>query len=310
MNLGVIEEALLLALRASLGNDIAWQRGPAFVGPATGVRAQVFVHATTFDDARGITNDYTHIARVPLARPGGLSGFAEQRPATIEVHVVCVCAVHAQAQELAGLVLPEALEVLATLGPMRLSDPSDARRRVHFADHRGALDRVCSERVADGGATAAQVTLTLRLTGFLHVELLARGGLQPLDPYAIPIALEIHADPAGVDLQREHVQLMNRGDAPLDLAGWTLQDAARRPHVYRFVPPRVLAPGAKLTLWTGRGRDDQDNVWWGRRRAVWNNTGDIAILRDPDGEERARASWSPPLPPKKNKKKKKSVPRR
>jgi hypothetical protein len=29
---------------------------------------------------------------------------------------------------------------------------------------------------------------------------------------------------------------------------------------------------------------------------VWNNTGDVAVLRDPDGAERARASWSPPLP--------------
>ena len=37
----------------------------------------------------------------------------------------------------------------------------------------------------------------------------------------------------------------------------------------------------------------------GRRQAVWNNTGDIAILRDPDGVERARAVCVPAPKPAK-----------
>lgn len=300
MNLGALETTLLAALQAAISDGVAWQRGPAFVGPSTGLRAQVFVHAGGFDDASGLADGGAQVARVPLTRPGGLAGFGEQRPASIDVDVVCVCAQHTQAQDLAGLLLPAALEALATLGPVRVSDPADALRRARFAEHRAVLHQMRSSRLAHEGAVAAQVALRFRLSGFLHTELVAPGGLRTVDPYAAPVRIEIHADPAGVDLPAEHVQLHNPGPAPLDLSGWTLQDVARRPHVYRFPPATVLLAGERLTLWTGGraevGRDGAGQLWWGRRRAVWNNTGDIALLRDPDGVERARASWRPTLP--------------
>ena len=47
----------------------------------------------------------------------------------------------------------------------------------------------------------------------------------------------------------------------------------------------------------GRGADDAHNLYWGRRQAVWTNTGDTAVLRDPDGSERARAECVPASPP-------------
>lgn len=296
MNLGALEAALLSGLQAAIADGVAWHRGPAFVGPSTGLRAQVFVHASAFDDALGVAEGGAHVARMPLSRPGGLAGYSEHRPASIDLDLVCVCAQHAQAQALSGLLLPAAMETLSTLGPVRVSDPADALRRMRFAEHRGVLHHMRSSRLSEGSAVAAQVALRFRLTGFLHVELLAAGGLQVVDSYVAPVVVEIHADPAGVDLPHEHVRLHNHGALQLDLSGWTLQDAARRPHVYRFPPTTVLAPGDTLTLWTGSGRDGAGQLWWGRRRAVWNNTGDIALLRDPDGVERARAVWRPPLP--------------
>ena len=45
MNLGLIEEALQRTLQAQLGGDVECRTGPAFCGPASGLRPQVFVHA-------------------------------------------------------------------------------------------------------------------------------------------------------------------------------------------------------------------------------------------------------------------------
>jgi hypothetical protein len=52
-----------------------------------------------------------------------------------------------------------------------------------------------------------------------------------------------------------------------------------------FSPP----PGAKV--WTRAGVNDAENLFWGRRSAVWNNTGDKAVLRDENGVDVARYAY-------------------
>lgn len=49
-----------------------------------------------------------------------------------------------------------------------------------------------------------------------------------------------------------------------------------------------LASGATVSVWTGPGRDDAENLYWNRRAAVWNNAGDVAVLADAMGREVAR----------------------
>lgn len=154
------------------------------------------------------------------------------------------------------------------------------------------------------GIAVAQVLLTLRLQGYLHVQLVRRGGLHKKSPYDLPLRLTLQADPAGPDLQREHALIHNDGESTVDLGGWSVQDSApRRSHRYTFTPGRLLAPGATLRLWSGRGKDDAGNVYWGRRQAVWTNTGDTATLFDPDGVQRAQVQYvaSPSPPPAKRK---------
>ena len=296
MNLGIVEDYLLRALQSRLGTDVEMRAGPAFCGPATGLRAQVFVHAVAFSDFGGVTAEGARTSRQPVALDGGASGFTEQRPGAIDIDVSCICAQHGQAQVLAGLVVPVLLEALETLAPPLLSDPADATRRLRFGDHQAHVRALRSLRLVHDCVGAAQVVLSLRVDGFLHVLLARKGGLVKQSAYLAPLRLEIQADPDGSDVQREQVLLHNEGDSAVDLGGWTLHDAARRPHVYTFAATCRLGAGSTLRLWSGRGSDDAGNVYWGRRQAVWNNTGDVAILRDPDGTERARASWSPPLP--------------
>jgi hypothetical protein len=295
MNLGPIEDHVLQALRTALGPAPELHAGPVQPGPATGLLTQVFVHVT-YTDAGGYTAEGAQVARQPLQLPRGVQGYSEQRPGWLDVEVHLLCAQHRQAQQLAGRAAPVLLEALQTLAPPLLSPAEDRLRQLRFADFRAHVRGQRSARLVHEGVAVAQVVLALRVEGFVHLHMARSGGFQPIDPYDQPLRLHIDADPAGTDLQREHVQLLNAGTTRVDLAGWTLHDAARRPHSYRFGADVQLAPGASLRLWTGRGRDDAGNLYWGRRAAVWNNTGDVAVLRDPADVERARAQWLPPLP--------------
>ena len=45
----------------------------------------------------------------------------------------------------------------------------------------------------------------------------------------------------------------------------------------------ALAAGAKVVLHTGEGDDDIENLFWDRSTSIWNNSGDLAVLLDPEG---------------------------
>jgi hypothetical protein len=103
-----------------------------------------------------------------------------------------------------------------------------------------------------------------------------------------PRVIAIDFNPPGSDVDREHVRIAHDGAAPIQLFGWTLRDAAD--HTYTF-PAFTLPPGEVVSVWTGRGADDPNNLFWGRRQAVWNNNGDTATLADPTGAVRHSFSY-------------------
>jgi beta-glucosidase len=101
-------------------------------------------------------------------------------------------------------------------------------------------------------------------------------------------------DPPGADIDNEYVLLANVGTTEADLTGWRLRDAVappRAPHTFVF-PRFVLAAGAQARVHTGIGVNDADDLFWRRRWAVWNNTGDTAILTDRGGHEVDRFTWT------------------
>jgi hypothetical protein len=220
----------------------------------------------------------------------GIRGFLEQRPASIEIDLVAVCATHSQAQALSGLISMEAMEALERLEAPLLSDPTDPLRRIRFINHQTHIHAVGSCRIEYEGAPAAQTTSTLRLDGFLEIRLARKGGLEQHSAYDVSLEIRLHANSKSKDQTREYVEFANKSGAPINLGGWTLQDSARRPHRFVFPVSYQLPAGATLRLWSGRGINDTGNLFWGRRKAVWNNKGDQAILLDPEGVERARSA--------------------
>ncbi len=116
-------------------------------------------------------------------------------------------------------------------------------------------------------------------------------GLQPTAPAStgqgVTIVM-IDYNPPGDDLAGEHVLLQNTGSRAITLTGWTLEDEART--IYTF-PSFTLGPGARVRVWVRAGTDDDENLYWGRSQPVWNNSGDVGILRDASGREVARFAY-------------------
>jgi len=91
--------------------------------------------------------------------------------------------------------------------------------------------------------------LTLRVDGCVQLRLASPDGLKRDAPHArLAPAIEVRFDLEGSDLQREHVLLRNNAATTIDLAGWTIEDAARRPHRYRFPQLALLPAGTELRL--------------------------------------------------------------
>ncbi len=70
--------------------------------------------------------------------------------------------------------------------------------------------------------------------------------------------------------------IKNTGTKPVILSGWTLRD--QQHHVYKFATFK-LAAGKGVTIHTGTGSDDRNDLYWGSAEYLWNNDGDKAVLK-------------------------------
>ncbi len=101
------------------------------------------------------------------------------------------------------------------------------------------------------------------------------------------------------DPQKEWVKLVNGGFSTQTLTGRLLTDETEtqaHPHIYVFPRytsgvPTTLSAGQRAYVVTGEGDGgwrivDGVNslvLYWGLRATIWNNSGDVAYLREADG---------------------------
>jgi hypothetical protein len=90
--------------------------------------------------------------------------------------------------------------------------------------------------------------------------------------------------------EKERVTIVNTGTSAVDLLGWAVVDRAG--HTYRF-PATTVAAGRQVHVHTGIGTDTPTRRYWGRTRAVWNNTGDTITLVGADGLVRDQVTAHP-----------------
>ncbi len=83
------------------------------------------------------------------------------------------------------------------------------------------------------------------------------------------------------NLNGEWVEVSNSG-ANTDMSGWTLQDEQK--HTYNFPSGFEMKTGTSIKIHTGSGTDTPLDLYWNSSRAIWNNGGDTATLKDQNGE--------------------------
>ena len=83
------------------------------------------------------------------------------------------------------------------------------------------------------------------------------------------------------DVKGEYVLINNFGKTSINMNGWKLNDLAN--HEYLFPSDFNIEPGGEVRIWTEHGTNNGTNLYWNRDAAIWNNSGDLAILWDDNG---------------------------
>ena len=97
----------------------------------------------------------------------------------------------------------------------------------------------------------------------------------------------VYPDAPGNDhnnLNGEWIKLLNYGENPINIEGWTIQDEYG--HTFQF--PKLIVDSRKtVTLHTGSGTytkiDGDIEAYWGADRAIWNNEEGIVYLFNDEG---------------------------
>ena len=158
-------------------------------------------------------------------------------------------------------------------------------RRLAYVWAEGRL--VNLEVVRQGYASSFTVPPNVRYEGlFREAEREARAaerGLWAGSSVTLKIR-HIEANAPGDDRQNpngEWVEIVNTGDSPVEMRGYTLSDAANKVYTFANFTAR---PGVPFRLYSGQGQDSPEALYWGfKGESVWNNDTDSAFLRDQTG---------------------------
>jgi hypothetical protein len=81
----------------------------------------------------------------------------------------------------------------------------------------------------------------------------------------------------------EYIEIENTGNNSVDMEGWYIKHESdvRR---YDFPSGFTLGSNDSVRVWTKIGTDTETNLYMDLTSEFWHNNGDIAYLRDDDGE--------------------------
>jgi len=85
-----------------------------------------------------------------------------------------------------------------------------------------------------------------------------------------------------LNLKGEWVKITNKGMTAVNMKGWKITDKGGN-HEYAF-PSYNLKSNSTVTLYTGRGKNNSTELFWGMLRNVWNDAGDTAYLYNTQGQ--------------------------
>jgi micrococcal nuclease len=97
------------------------------------------------------------------------------------------------------------------------------------------------------------------------------------------IEININCDAEGddrINLNGEYVIFKNKNDFDINLGGWTVKDLST--NIYDF-EKIIFKSGSNLILFSGKGNDSENKLYWKSIKPIWNNDHDTLYLRDAEG---------------------------
>jgi hypothetical protein len=112
---------------------------------------------------------------------------------------------------------------------------------------------------------------------------------------ARPVTIcQVQFDPEGDDnanLNQEWVKICNNSDTDIDMSGWSLENNVGA--YFEFPEGFVIQAGSFVFVYTGSGANSEVALYWGSPVERWNNAGDVATLRDAEGNVVDEYEWTP-----------------
>jgi Lamin Tail Domain len=94
---------------------------------------------------------------------------------------------------------------------------------------------------------------------------------------------KIHYAQTGTNLNTEYIVVKNTSSSTVQMKGWEIISAPSSDNQHYFFPRTKVAPGARVTLYTGSGTNAKGKRYWGSTTPRWDNSGDKAILKNASG---------------------------
>lgn len=271
--------------------------------PTTTTSAPTSTTATTTAPTTTVRSSTTAPAGIPGAATGTVVSVTDGDTLDVRVdgrtETVRLIGINApESGECYSAEAEDALAALVAVGTVQLTtDVSERDRFGRLLRYLWAADGLfVNEALVEAGAALAReyppdTALAGRLAAAEQRARSAERGLWAPDacgaPSAAPLAFSGAVfDAPGDDLDPitgERVAITNAGTSLVDLTGWSLADESAS-HRYAFPTGFTLAAGATVTVYTACGTDTAGFLYWCEQgSAVWNNDGDTAFLRDPNG---------------------------
>lgn len=87
------------------------------------------------------------------------------------------------------------------------------------------------------------------------------------------------------NLNGEYIVIENVCEKSFDFSYWTISDKSSNTYTFEEF---ILEPFSKVTIYSGRGMDSSDTLYWNNSRegcnAIWNNNFDTLFLRNKEGK--------------------------
>lgn len=80
----------------------------------------------------------------------------------------------------------------------------------------------------------------------------------------------------------EYVEILNDSGTAVLMKGWTLSDSSGSTKTFTF-PQFTMQPGQTCRVYTNEIHPESCGFSFGNNQAIWNNTGDCAILKAANG---------------------------